>query len=87
MVNFLYNLEQKLTCLVNNLLSELSKNVLPKMCMRELNAKQLGTKLSHQESNVKQACVLAFIVSDNVCIVTVITSDLSAVIILIDINL
>ena len=55
--------------------------------MRELNAKQLGTEPSHQELKAKLACVLAFIVSNKVCIVTIIAPDLSSVIILIDINL
>ena len=54
--------------------------------MRELNAKQLGTELSHQELNVKQVCAFAFIVSNKVQIVTIIASDLSGVIILIDIK-
>ena len=31
-----------------------------------------------RELNTKQACMLAFIVSDKVCIVTIITSDVSA---------
>ena len=46
--------------------------------MRELNPREL---------NAKQACVHAFIVSDKVCIVKIVTSDLSDVIILININL
>ena len=62
-----------------------------------MNARQLGTKLSHQESkgieqngmesNVKQVCTHAFIVSDKVHIVTIITSHLSGVNILIGIDL
>ena len=54
--------------------------------MREWNAKQSGTELSHQELNANQACALAFVVSDKVHVVTIIPSDLSSVI-LIDINL
>ena len=53
----------------------------------ELNTKQLGTELNHQELNAKQACILAFVVSDKVCIVTIIAFDLSDVIILVNINL
>ena len=55
--------------------------------MISLNARQLGSKLSHQELNAKQACTFAFIVSDKVHFVTMTASDLSGVIILIDVNL
>ena len=36
--------------------------------------------------NAKQGCVLAFIVYDKVCIVTIIASDVSGVTIIININ-
>ena len=52
-----------------------------------MNTRQSGTDLSHQELNAKQACPLAFIVSNKVHIVTMIASDLNCVIILININL
>ena len=57
------------------------------MYVRELNATLSDTKLSHQELNEKQVYMLVFIVSYKVCIVTIITSDLSGVFILININL
>ena len=66
-------LEQKLARLLNNLLLRLSRNV-------ELNQRRV-------KLNAQQACTLAVIVSDKVCIVTIIASDLSGVIILIDIIL
>ena len=40
-----------------------------------------------RELNTKQVCVLAFIVSDKVYIITIITSDISGIIIVININL
>ena len=43
-------------------------------------------ELNMRELNGKQACKLAFIVSNKVHIVTIITSDISDVIILININ-
>ena len=49
--------------------------------------KPSGFELSHQESNAKQMCMFAFIVSDKVHIVIIIASDVSSVIILIDINI
>ena len=47
----------------------------------------MGTELSNEELNAKQACMFAFVVSNKVHIVTIITSDVSSVIILIDISL
>ena len=44
-------------------------------------------ELNPRELNAKQVCTLAFIASDKVHIVTIITSDISGDIILIDINL
>ena len=52
-----------------------------------MNARLFGTELSYQELNAKQACALACIVSDKVHIATIIASDLSSIIILIDIYL
>ena len=40
-----------------------------------------------RELNAKQACTLTFTVHDKLCIVTIITSDVSGVTILININL
>ena len=51
---------------------------------RELNASE---KIECWELNVKQACMAAFVVFDKVHIVTIITSDISGVIILMDITL
>ena len=55
--------------------------------MKELNTKQLVTEISHQELNTKQASMFAFKISDTVHVVTIIASDLSDAIILIDNNL
>ena len=40
-----------------------------------------------REFNAKQVCAHAFIVFDKACIAKIITSDISGVIVLIDINL
>ena len=54
--------------------------------MSKLNIDQRA-KLEVREVNTKQACALAFTVSNSVCIVTIIASDISSVIILINVNL
>ena len=58
--------------------------------LSELNSKQDSQTLQvlyPRELNAKQACMLAFMTFDKVSLVTIITSDISSVIILIDINL
>ena len=54
----------------------------PNVKQTELKARELNV----MELNAKQACTLVFIVFDKVCIVTIIASDISSVIILININ-
>ena len=86
---YLCNLEQKPSWLLDDLLLKLSwkYNQNGEQGSQMFGNWTLGNQMLVREINAKQACTLAFTVSDKVHIVIIIATDLSGVAFLIDINL